>query len=440
MTVTSMLNRTYLEGLLNFDIKKDAFIRSTAAKDPTSANSVVKRALVKINLGATQSLTASYGFHQTKELMRRIAEELCAHCTDERILFNTYEHRFVFYVCDYKDTADITRFCEDVAATLRSVLVNERVGGGIGVFEIDSDDRSDADTLLRNSLIASERAFHTSNKDFGICFYDEDLKRAIAREDKIKQLLVKIASGEDTTSLFLQYQPILHLDSNSIQGFEALARLKNDSLGLVPPLEFIPLAESTKLIIPIGEIIIEKALRYLKELECGLQDVRVIDQFSAIQLLSESFCPNLFRMVEEAGVSSNSIGIEITESVFASDFDEINAVINEMRDYGLYVAIDDFGVGYSSLARERELSINCLKIDKYFIDKILFLEPENTITSDIVSIAHKLGHCAVAEGVENVAQKQYLIDCGCDSIQGYLVSRPLDEGAAIELLAEYQTA
>lgn len=442
---TGLFNRTYLEGLLNHDINQTPFANSSTEMDSilTSSSatkrSTLNRALIKINLRAMQSLTATYGFHQTKELMRRVSAELRKYCTGERMLFSTYEHRFVFYIRSYTDTAELTRFCEDIVSALRKVLAEERIGGGIGVYEIDPKEGSDADILLRNPLLASERAFVASNKDFGICFYDEDLQATINREEEIKRLLARIATGEDDTGLLVHYQPIVQLDSNRIQGFEALARLRNDSLGLVSPLEFIPLAENTKLIIPIGEVITTQALQFQKRLgEAGYEDVRVSINVSAIQLLSEDFCTNLFRIIEDSGVDASNIGIEITESVFASDFNEINSIINKLRDYGLYIAIDDFGVGYSSLARERELNINCLKIDKYFIDNINLVEPDNTITSDIVSIAHKLGHCAVAEGVETESQRQYLIDCQCDSIQGYLISRPLDEEAAMELLAEYQ--
>ncbi|MGI6790560.1 EAL domain-containing protein, partial [Aminivibrio sp.] len=112
----------------------------------------------------------------------------------------------------------------------------------------------------------------------------------------------------------------------------------------------------------------------------------------------------------------------------------INRVLGTLRDSGLHVAIDDFGTGYSSLARERELNVDCLKIDKFFVDKLLTLSPEDAITAGIISMAHRLGHCVVAEGVEHEEQKEYLLRNGCDKIQGFLVARPLDEEAALELI------
>ncbi|MFY9485635.1 MAG: EAL domain-containing protein, partial [Bacillota bacterium] len=143
---------------------------------------------------------------------------------------------------------------------------------------------------------------------------------------------------------------------------------------------------------------------------------------------------DLLDRVQEMGVNPTSVGIEITESALASDFDDLNRVLGELRDAGIHISIDDFGTGYSSLAREGELNIDCLKIDKYFVDRLMHLKPEESIIGDIVSMAHRLGHHVTAEGVEHERQRQYLLDYGCDRIQGHLVSKPLHEDAAIRLL------
>ncbi len=130
--------------------------------------------------------------------------------------------------------------------------------------------------------------------------------------------------------------------------------------------------------------------------------------------------------------------IEITESVFTSDFDSINSILEELREAGLQIAIDDFGTGYSSLARENELKVDYMKIDKYFVDKLLVANLNKAITSDIISISHKLGQRTIAEGVEHHIQLQYLKEHGCDKIQGYLISRPLDEEDAIGFLQKHK--
>jgi len=418
---TGLYNRDYLEVLLNKHIKK---------------NDGLKRAVISINLSTVQLLTANYGFHYTQNLIKKAAETLSQCCSDNRLLFQTYENRFVFYLIDYKNRNELVDFSEAIAESLESLFVTDRIGGGIGILEIDPDDNEiDVDLLLRRLLIASERSISVFEKDFDVCFYNEELEAAINREADIRKALVGIALEDTVDELFLQYQPIIDLKTDSVGGFEALARLRTEKLGLVSPVEFIPIAEKTKLILPIGEKVIINSFHFLHKLEeLGYNTISVSINISAIQLLKPGFASRLFELISEMQVNPKNIGIEITESVFASDYENINNTIEKLRDTGIHIAIDDFGTGYSSLAREKELEVDCLKIDKYFVDKLLDADLNKAITSDIVSMAHKLGHCVIAEGVEYESQLQYLKEHNCDRIQGYLISKPLDEEDAIMFL------
>lgn len=421
---TGLYNRDYLESLLENDLK---------LKENT------KRALISINLSTVQLLTANYGFHYTQNLIKKAAVALSRHCTDKHMLFNTYVNRFVFYLIDYKNKSELIEFGQTIGNELEALFLMERIGGGIGVLEIDQDNEFSVDLLLKRLLVASEKSINVFEKDFSICFYDENLENLINREGAIRQELARVAVDNSLGELFLQYQPILDLKSNSICGFEALARLQTEKLGLVSPVEFIPIAEETKLIIPIGEKVIIEALSFLKRLiRLGYETITVSVNVSAIQLLRPEFTNGLLKLIREMRVNPANIGIEITESVFAHDYSIINSIISKLKKEGLHVAIDDFGTGYSSLAREKELNVNCLKIDKYFIDKLLESGAESSITGDIISMAHRLGNCTIAEGVEHEVQKQYLLAHGCDKIQGYLIGRPLDEEIAVELLKNQQ--
>lgn len=418
---TGLYNRDYLEALLNHDLKK---------KDG------LNRAVISINLSTVQLLTANYGFHYTQNLIKVTAETLSRHCTDNRMLFKTYENRFVFYLIDYKDKNELVEFSDIIAEAVEALFVTERIGGGIGILEIEQDDDEiDVDLLLRRLLIASERAIAVSEKDFDACFYNEELEAEVNREGDIRKALGGIAVENTNDELFLHYQPILDLRTNGVCGFEALARLKTEKLGLVSPVEFIPIAEKTRMIIPIGEKVMINAFHFLNKLKAsGYDEVGVAINVSAIQLFSPDFIRNLFELISEMQVNPRNIGIEITESVFISDYKHINNIIWKLKDAGLHIAIDDFGTGYSSLAREKEFSVDCLKIDKYFIDKLLDTDLSEAITSDIISMSHKLGHCTIAEGVETESQLQYLKEHNCDRIQGYLFSKPLDEEDALEFL------
>jgi len=421
-TWTGLYNRDYLVSLLEKDIK-------------LKKNS--QKALIGINLSMVQLLTANYGFQYTQNLIKKAAEVLSQHCTDNRILFHTREYRFVFYLFDYQDKNELVDFSNAIAETLGSLFVIERIGGGIGIIEIEQNQSEvDIDLLLRRLVITSERSVSLFGKAFEICFYDEELEALVNRETDIVEVLTAIAADDHTSDeLFLQYQPIMDLGTGSICSFEALARLKTEKLGLVSPAEFIPIAEKTKLILPIGEKVFARAFRFLNRLkEQGHDEISVSINISAIQLLQPDFPSRLFELMNEMQVNPKNVGLEITESVFASDFEKINHIIGKLRKAGLYIAIDDFGTGYSSLAREKELKVDFMKIDKYFIDRLLDTDLNNTITGDIISMAHKLGQHTVAEGVEHDCQLQYLKEHDCDRIQGYLISGPLDEEDAIDFL------
>ncbi len=418
---TGLYNRRYLEDLLKKDSKSEY---------------AGKSALVSINLTGVNSLSLIYGFHYSRDLIKKAAESLSELCSEKHRLFNTYENRFVFYIKDYEADWEVPAFCEAVAQRLDVIFSVERVSIGIGVIEIQDHNRHDIGLLLKNLLVASEKAIDSMETDVGICFFDSEVEAQILREEAIIRELDQIAAQDHMGGLYLQYQPILELATDRICGFEALARLNSDKLGLVMPMEFIPLAEKTKLILPLGEKLLLCALGFLRQLkEKGLEHVSISVNISAIQLLRRGFAERLFEMIEEMGVNPERLCIEITETVFASNYQEINIILSKFRQMGINIAIDDFGTEYSSLARERELNVTCLKIDRYFIDKLLKIDPEQAITGDIISMAHKLGHCVTAEGVEEERQLKYLRDHGCDKIQGYLISKPVDEEEALAFLS-----
>lgn len=424
--LTGLYNRDSLVSLLKNDLK----LREKS-----------KLALIGINLSMVHLFTANYGFQYSQNLIKKTAEALDRHCSDNRLLFHPRENRFIFYLFDYKDKKELVDFSKDIVKTLESVFVTDRIGGGIGILEIEQHQtEADIDLILRRLLIASERCVGSFGKEFEICFYNEKLEASVNRERDIVEALNAIAMDEHTgDELFLQYQPIINLKTNSIFGFEALARLKTEKLGLVSPLEFIPIAEKTKLILPLGEKVVIKAFRFLNKLqEHGYDQISVSINISIIQLLKPDFTSRMLELMREMEINPKNVGIEITESVFASDYDIINNTIGKLREAGLHIAIDDFGTGYSSLAREKELKADCMKIDKYFVDELLDKNLNQTITSDIISISHKLGHYTIAEGVEHDIQREYLKEYDCDNIQGYLISKPLNETDAIKFLKEQE--
>ena len=419
--LTDLHNRDFLENQLRSDLSK---------ADGR------KRALVGVNLSTVQLLTTNYGFQYTQNLMKQVAETLKNFVSESRSLFHVNENQFVFYLTNYHSRDELSLFGESLTEILESIFVTDRVGGGLGILELNAQETfTDVDSLLRRLFLASERAINIFERDYGVRYYDEALDAAVTREGMIRRALSAVVTDAGGSELFLQYQPIMDLQTNTTVSFEALARLRTEEFGLVSPLEFIPIAEETKMIIPMGEKIIRDALGFLHRLnKNGFDSLAISINISAIQLLSPNFTERLFRICEESQVLFKNVGIEITESIFASDYEKINGIIEQLREAGLHIAIDDFGTGYSSLAREKELNVDCLKIDKYFIDQLREPHRNKAITGDIISMAHKLGQTTIAEGVEIESQLEYLREHHCDQVQGYLISRPMDEGAAFEYL------
>ena len=284
--LTGLYNRDYLELLFASDAKQKKSLQ---------------RAFVGINLINVQSITANYGFIYTQGLIKKIAEILRQYCTDKCILFHTHENRFVFYFVHYKDKNELIDFSNAITEALESQLATDRIGGGIGVLELEQDQyEADIDIVLRRLLIASERSISLFGKNFETCFYDQELEALVTREREVMEAIFDISTDECTNDdLFLQYQPVVNLKTGSVCGFEALARLSTEKLGMVPPAEFIPIAEKTKLIIPIGEKVIVKAFRFMNKLkELGYDAIKVSINTSAIQLLSPDFTCRMFEMID----------------------------------------------------------------------------------------------------------------------------------------------
>ena len=188
------------------------------------------------------------------------------------------------------------------------------------------------------------------------------------------------------------------------------------------------------MIVPIGLQIMRQACAFLKQLENeGYHDIKVSVNISAIQLFRNEFLEDWHKVINDAKVDVRNLLLELTESVFLNNYEDINKKLGHLRALGIGIAIDDFGVGYSSFAREDELNVDYLKLDKYFIDKLLSDEQGKSITGDIISMGHRLGHLVVAEGVEYEEQRQYLVAHNCDFLQGYLLSKPLDAEDAMTL-------
>ncbi len=295
------------------------------------------------------------------------------------------------------------------------------VTASFGIAEYPCDGK-DGIELIRSAYIAMHTA-KSSGKNF-VQFFTYEMQLEILKKLQIENgLLCSMKNNE----LYMVYQPVYHTDSRTLRGFEALARWTFPGMGTISPAQFIPIAEETGIIVDMGRWIIKETLTKFIEFQRQYQTRTIVSiNISVVQMIEPSFVTMIKEVLEETGFDGRYLELEITESVLISYPEHIVDIITQLRALGIRIALDDFGTGYASLNYLHMLPINILKIDKSFIDKIDKEDTMNQIIIYVINLAHQLDIEVVAEGVEYEEQLRFLCLNGCDYIQGFLLSKPLE--------------
>jgi diguanylate cyclase (GGDEF)-like protein len=297
------------------------------------------------------------------------------------------------------------------------------------------DDGADAETLLRNADAAMYDA-----KQHGRNNYSFYMKEMNARARDRLSLEGRLRKAIELEQFELHYQPQIDLRNNKLIGLEALVRWADPEKGLISPMEFIPLAEETGLIVPLGEWILKRACRQMRAWNgTALDGVRVAINLSLRQVKERNFAHLVGEVLADNGLSPAQLELELTESVLMEDSDGPSRILDSLKAMGLSLSIDDFGTGYSSLSYLKRFAINSLKIDRSFVRDMEADANDQAIITAIIAMAHKLNLDVVAEGVETREQALLLRQFNCDQIQGYWISRPLPP-ADVERLASQPLA
>lgn len=380
----------------------------------------------------------TYGFNYGNEILIQIANRVKGIIDPNDRFFRFNADRFVLTIDNYIDRDQLTdiahRILEIFEHPIMGSVENQYINAEISIVEIH-DKGITVDKLLQDAVLALDNLDKNSNEQ--ICFYQDVMEEQIIRQDRIARALRAIIENEEDeqSRLYLHFQPKWCLKNNRLIGFECLSRLYVNELGNIPPIEFIDIAEKRWFIYDLGKLILQKACRFLSKIyDLGFDDIKISVNISVIQLLRDEFVKDLIEIIESSGIDKKSLILEITESIIMENFDLINKKLEKIRRTGILISLDDFGTGFSSLSRLRELNIDYVKIDKYFVDNIREGNDDTLITADIISMSHKVGLKVVAEGVEREDQKKYLERNQCDILQGYLISKPLNEDKAIDFL------
>lgn len=291
---------------------------------------------------------------------------------------------------------------------------------GVSIFPRDGEIAED---LFKNADIAMYKAKEIGKNCYQ--FYNANMKTEILRKLNIEVMLRK---GIIEDEFLVHYQPQFDSKTKMLRGFEALVRWNNPEFGFLSPMEFIPVAEETGLIGTIGEFVLNNACNFIKKINDKYKTNLIIAvNISPIQLKQVNFYDIVTNTIDKSGIIPHNLELEVTENVFIDNFDFALKILRDLKKYGVRIALDDFGTGYSSLSYLKKLPIDLLKIDKCFIDEICEANSKNDFTDVMISLVHKLNIEALAEGVENKFQYEYLVNADIDSIQGFYLGKPLSE-------------
>ncbi len=393
-------------------------------------------AMLFIDLDHFKKVNDTLGHSIGDELIKDAASRLNECIRESDILARLGGDEFVIFLNAMEGIDNARVIAERIIEKFNSsrmVMGNDLfITASIGIT-VAPDDGYNLEELLKNADTAMYAAKESGRNSY--CFFNAEMnQKAVTRMQVERGLRDALTKGE----FVLYYQPIVSPKTGRLRGFEALIRWFRSEGGLIFPNEFIPIAEETGLIIPIGEWVIQHACMFNKQLlDAGFGELIISVNISVAQLRRRNIIDTLKNALLESGLPATCLEIEVTESVLIESFDATHEFLTEVRGLGIKVALDDFGSGYSSLSYLQKLPIDSLKIDRQFIKEITQEKEENDLTPAIIDLAHKLGLKVIAEGVESELQLDRLARNDCDYFQGFLLSKPMAEAAVLGFLREH---
>ncbi len=410
-SLTGLLNRFSLQSQLDQAL-------STAKREGGEL------AVMFIDLDRFKTINDTLGHAVGDALLVEVARRLRADVRESDIVARLGGDEFVVVLTAVEGVTGSARVAEKMVDALRApylVANNElRTTPSLGVALFPSDG-GDGETLMKNADTAMYHAKSQGRNN--IQFFTEKINQVAMERLRLERDLRR---GLNEKQFELHYQPKLDGRSGRVIGVEALVRWRHPDSGLVPPNQFIPVAEETGLILALGDWVLDEACRQLALWrEQGLKTLTVAVNLSALQLRSPTLIDYVEATLKSHGLQGSDLELEITESVVMDDPDASISKLMALRDLGVRLSIDDFGTGYSSLSYLKLLPIHALKLDRSFVMDIETDANDVTICTATITLAHNLGLTVVAEGVESEAQRLLLAAHQCDIFQGYLFSRPL---------------
>ncbi len=390
-------------------------------------------AVVQLNLKRFRAINDSLGQDAGNQVLQQVAQRLAGLMREADTLARPDSDKYLVLLPDLLYPGEAASRVQQLLGAFETPLV---VAGsevflaacaGVSFYPTDSED---ADTLLRHAATALNRDSTADSN--ALSYYStgmfEQASRRLALEASLHRAL-------ERDELLLHYQPKQQISSGKIESGEALLRWRHPEYGMVSPVDFIAMAEEVGLILPIGEWALHSACLQAKQWLQSGQPVCVAVNVSGVQFASHDIVAQVSHALDEAGLPAHLLELEITESALIGNLGDSVTKLNALKALGISLALDDFGTGYSSLSYLRHLPVDSLKIDRSFVVDMVENTHSLAIVTAIIGLAHGLNLHVVAEGVETEAQYQLLQRLGCDTIQGYYISRPIAAAAFSALVA-----
>ncbi|MGD8587746.1 MAG: EAL domain-containing protein [Chromatiales bacterium] len=383
-----------------------------------------KVAILCLDLDHFKNINDSLGHPAGDRLLQVVTQRLLHAVREEDTVARFGGDEFSLLLEDLRDSKDAGIVAEKVLKVLAKPFDldghESYVSGSIGI-SLFPDDGQDITTLLKNADSALYQAKEQGRNTYH--FYTKDLTRAAFKRLGLESSLRRAVERDE---FILFYQPQVDLSDGRVVGAEALLRWRHPELGLMLPNEFIPMTESTGLIVKLGEWVLHTACTQAKAWQnAGLPFIRMAVNLSSVQVSRGDMLHTMKRVLGETGLDPRYMELEITEGLIMQQTQQTIRTLDELTAMGVMLAIDDFGTGYSSLSYLRRLPLQRLKIDKSFVREIPDDAGDRAITRAVIALGNNLNLTVVAEGVENEVQREFLFNNGCDEAQGYLYGAPL---------------
>lgn len=421
-SLTDLPNRHLLKDRISMEISKAKYTGE-------------KLAILFIDLDKFKFINDTLGHHVGDKLLKEVANRF-KNCTNScYTVARLGGDEFVILVPNITHEEDAVKISTKILEAIRTPLIIDNqelyltISIGISIYPNHGED---SESLLINADVAMYRAKENGKNTFEL--YTPGLNTKAREQMELEANLRRAVKNKE---FVVYYQPKVHGKTEKIIGMEALIRWNHPKSGLIPPLKFIPLAEETGLIVPIGELVLRTACAYTKKLQdMGLPPLPVAVNLSARQFELQDIAKMVFITLDETGLEPEYLELEITESIAMQHVEHTLDIIRRLREKGVKFSIDDFGTGYSSLSQLNSFSINKLKIDKSFVSNIDGQKNNSVIASTVLALGKSLNISVVAEGVETIEQANFFKENACDEMQGYYFGKPMPQDKFYEFYCE----